>query len=434
MRTLAAYIDDQHIGTLGEGNDLWRFEYDDAWRSSDDGFDLSPALSRSKRLHEDGGSDRPVQWYFDNLLPEEEMRVVVSKQAAIKGDDAFALLGYLGAESAGSLVLLPPGTPLPARGSLEPLPDAQLCARIKDIPRKALGAAAPKRMSLAGAQEKLLVVYRNGELFEPVGSEPSTHILKPNHQSDDYAASVINEYVTMTLAGELGLAVPPVHRRYTPEPVYIIERFDRYGDAGGTKRRQIIDACQLLNKSRLWKYHGAGLETLNGIVERCGNRAATRQRLYIWLVFNLLVANNDNHLKNLSFTVGPDGIALAPHYDMLSTGTYLTKAFADERATWPGVDLAIPLEGARKFGEVTRESVLAAAVTLGLTRAIGARFLDRMAAALPRALAAIEARLLEENTRLPAAAAPFLAGEMRVVRTIRHVTVPAMLERVAAPG
>src|SRR5882724_13006370 len=75
-------------------------------------------------------------------------------------------------------------------------------------------------------------------------SEPSTHILKPNHLSDDYPASVINEYFVMSLARSLGLPVPPVFRRYTPEPVYIIERFDRLVDnTGRTQRRHIIDAC-----------------------------------------------------------------------------------------------------------------------------------------------------------------------------------------------
>jgi len=118
-------------------------------------------------------------------------------------------------------------------------------------------------MSLAGAQNKLLVVLRDGALFEPMGSEPSTHILKPNHVSDDYPASVINEYLVMSLAHKLGLQVPPVFRRYTPEPVYIVERFDRTVDATGHRhRRHIIDACQLLNKSRAFKYKTATLQTL----------------------------------------------------------------------------------------------------------------------------------------------------------------------------
>jgi serine/threonine-protein kinase HipA len=140
-------------------------------------------------------------------------------------------------------------------------------------------------MAAAGAQNKLPVVYKDNELYEPVGSEPSTHILKPNHLGDDYAASVINEYVVMSVAANLGLRVPPVFRRYTPEPVYIVERFDRYvDDAGQAQRRHIIDACQLLIKSRSFKYRSATLGTLAEIVSYCRNKAATRLQLYVWLM------------------------------------------------------------------------------------------------------------------------------------------------------
>src|ERR1700737_47000 len=118
MRKLIAYLNGRHVGTLSEGSDLWSFEYDPQWVSAPDSFDLSPALTRSQLVHQDGGSERPVQWYFDNLLPEEQMREAVSKEAKINGDDAFALLEYLGAESAGSLVLLPPDKDVNEPGNL----------------------------------------------------------------------------------------------------------------------------------------------------------------------------------------------------------------------------------------------------------------------------------------------------------------------------
>ena len=68
MRTLAVLLNDDRVGTLHESNDLWSFEYDEQWAKGPDAFDLSPALSRATVRHEDGASDRPVQWYFDNLL------------------------------------------------------------------------------------------------------------------------------------------------------------------------------------------------------------------------------------------------------------------------------------------------------------------------------------------------------------------------------
>lgn len=431
MRKLIAYLNGRAVGTLAEGNDLWTFEYDREWAGLSDSFDLSPALPRSQLQHEDGGSERPVQWYFDNLLPEEQLREAISKEANIHGDDAFALLEYLGAESAGSLVLLPPGQNANEPGGLRPLSDEELAQRIRNLPRATLSSGAPKRMSLAGAQNKLLIVYRDGALFEPVGSEPSTHILKPNHLSDDYPASVINEYLVMSLARSLDLSVAPVLRRYTPEPVYIVERFDRPIDnTGHTQRRHIIDACQLLNKSRSFKYQTATLQTLAQIVGYCRNRVITRLSLYRWLVFNLLLANTDNHLKNLSFLVSAAGIELAPAYDLLSTGTYHTRVFAHERANWPAVDLAIELPGATTLATVSRESVLSAGEILGLPRRLGERELDRLTRGLLPALNALEQRIERENADYPEPVRVFLGGETRLLRTIKHVIVEDMLQRL----
>ena len=435
MRTLVATLNGRPVGTLREGDDLWSFEYDPAWIEAPDGFDLSPALARKRGVHQDGGSDRPVQWYFDNLLPEEQLREVVSREAGIRGDDAFALLEYLGAESAGSLVLRPPGQPEGVPGGLQPLADAELSRRIRNLPRVALSHGAPKRMSSAGVQHKLLVVFRGDGLYEPIGDEPSTHLLKPNHVDSDFPASVINEYLVMRLADRLGMVVPRVWRRYTPEPVYIVERFDRRLDsAGHTQRQHIIDACQLLNKARQFKYRGATLQTLGELVMHCRNRANARLRLYLWLVFNVLVANHDNHLKNLSFTVDAEGIAIAPAYDLLSTGTYHTRALAERRADWPKVELAIALPDATTFGTVSRESLLRAGEALGLPRRIGERELDRLVAALPGALDALVQGIAAENEHAPRDVRPFLAGEMRVLRTIQHLVVPDMLARAALRG
>ena len=433
MRVLNAWLNDQQVGTLREGEDLWQFEYTTEWMEAPKGFDLSPALSRVNGLHQDGGTLRPVQWYFDNLLPEESLREALLKESGIKGGDAFALLEYLGAESAGSLVLLAPGVPPPVGGGLKPLPDAELSQRIRDLPRQSLSTGAPKRMSVAGAQHKLLVVYRDEQLYEPVGNEPSTHLLKPDHLGDDYASSVINEYAMQRLGAMLGLGSPPVYRRYVPEPVYLIERFDRMTDAQGqTRRLHVIDACQLLNKSRNYKNTSASLQTLADCIAQCRGRAAARLYLYRWLVFNLLVGNDDNHLKNVSFMVSAEGVDLAPPYDMLATSVYRTKALADERATWPEVDLMIPLPGATKFSQVTRQAVLEAGGILGLNRRIGERELNTMATALPKALAAVRAGIEAENQHYPAPARVFLAGEQRLLLAVERLLVPFMLERVNA--
>ncbi len=102
-------------------------------------------------------------------------------------------------------------------------------------------------MSLAGAQHKLAVVIEDGKLYEPVGARASTHILKPDHPDEDYPHSVINEWFSMSLAKAMGLAVPAVEMRSVPEPIYLIERFDREKVDGQWQRstRSMLASCSI---------------------------------------------------------------------------------------------------------------------------------------------------------------------------------------------
>lgn len=67
-RVLEVLLDGQRrVGLLHENDDVWRFDYDPAWAQAPDGFDLAPGLPCSTLIHLDGATQRPVQWYFDNL-------------------------------------------------------------------------------------------------------------------------------------------------------------------------------------------------------------------------------------------------------------------------------------------------------------------------------------------------------------------------------
>lgn len=442
MRSLNVYAVNRLVGQLQEGEDLWRFEYNIDWAQASDGFDLAPGLPRKTLKHADGGTVRPVQWFFDNLLPEELLRQAVSKEAGIKGEDAFALLQYLGAESAGSLTLLPPEEALPSASTLRDLPNEQLSARITKLPGSTLTANAPKRMSLAGAQHKLLVVYHEGRLYEPEGAMPSSHILKPNHpDTDSYPASVVNEYLTMRLAKAVGLPVPEVHMLYVPEPVYVIQRFDRVltgtsppgaRPALNVQRKHLIDACQLLNRSRAFKHSGASIQALKDIIEATTNKASTRLSLFRWLVFNIAMANDDCHLKNLSFFLSSEGVQLAPHYDLLATGAYYTRAFANEKATWADVRMAIPLGKAHFFSNITAQMVLDAGLALGVPEVSARRILKEVTTRLPEALGKESAKIRKLQAMAPQAASVYVGAQERLLRVVEHIVLKEMLERLRA--
>jgi serine/threonine-protein kinase HipA len=438
-RRLEVTANEQLVGHLRERDDLWEFEYAADWSSSLQGFDLSPALPRTELLHADGASNRPVQWYFDNLLPEEVLRTVLAKEADVPAEDAFGLLAYFGAESAGSLVLRDPEKPLSTERGLKPLPLAELSQRITNLPKASLTKDAPKHMSLAGAQHKLLVVLDGDKLFEPLPGTPSTHILKPDHLGDDYPASVMNEYFTMRLADAVGLRVPAVRRIYVPQPVYIVERFDRTraSAAAEVQRRHVIDTCQLLNKSRAFKYTAANLDTLAQAIDLCRSKAAARVQIYNWLVFNILAGNADNHLKNISFLIDPEGINLAPAYDLLCTAVYDTKALANERAHWPATPFVLSLGEATTFADVTRAHALAAGRALGLAAATAQRQLDRLIKAIPtEAVKLVDKIHLELERDIaaspdPAATRNHVGGERRMLDAARYIVVNDMAKRLA---
>lgn len=418
---------------MREVNDLWSFQYADAWLDDPQGFALSPHLPLAAESLLDGASRRPVQWYFDNLLPEEGQRALLAADAGLDAADAFGLLAWYGAESAGAVTLLLPGAAPQTSEPLRPLADDALQARIRQLPRAPLTHAAIKRMSLAGAQHKLALVLQDGALFEPAGATPSTHILKPDHPDTDYPHSVINEWFVMRLAGRLGLDVPAVHRRYVPSPVYLIERFDRIVDARGWHRRHVIDACQLLGLGRGFKYSQGSMGSLAALANACRSPAVARARLFGWLVFNVLVGNSDAHLKNLGFLVSHEGVQLAPFYDLLSVAAYDTPAF-DKRG-WPAqTRLAWPVLGVRHFSDIDRALLLEAGAVLNLAKGTAGRLLDNLCNRAVQEAEALYAEVETENARIVHARPDLsaaLAGESRCLRTILHTVIKEMAKQIA---
>lgn len=431
-RSLRALINQTEVGTLREVSGLWSFRYSEAWLNDSQRFALSPHLPLTTAPLLDGATRRPVQWYFDNLLPEEGQRRLLAGDADLDVADAFGLLAWYGAESAGSITLLPPERPLPEDEPLHPLTDHALENRIRQLPKAPLTHGAVKRMSLAGAQHKLAVVLQDEELYEPAGSTPSTHILKPDHPDDDYPHSVINEWFVMRLAKRLGLEVPAVHRRYVPSPIYLIDRFDRFSGRNGWQRRHVIDACQLLGLDRSFKYSQGSMENLAALANACRSPAVARTRLFSWLVFNVLTGNSDAHLKNLSFMVSHEGIQLAPFYDLLSVACYDSPAF--DRKAWPEQSqLAWPILGVQHFSDITRPLLLEAGAALNLSKGTATRLLDKLHQRIVPETEALYAEVETENARLIAERPELgitLTGESRCLRTILHTVVKEMVRQI----
>ena len=174
------------------------------------------------------------------------------------------------------------------------------------------------------------------------------------------------------------------------------------------------------------------MENLVAIANACRSPAVARTRLFSWLVFNVLTGNGDAHLKNLSFLVSHEGIALAPHYDLLSTACYDSPAFGQQG--WPDQSrLAWPLLEVERFGELTKNHLLAAGAAMRIEKATAMRLLEQVrgrisdsAQDLYRSIEAENAGLIAQRPELAAS----FAGELRCLRAIVYNVINEMTSRL----
>jgi serine/threonine-protein kinase HipA len=157
-----------------------------------------------------------------------------------------------------------------------------------------------------------------------------------------------NEFLCMRLASLVGIEVASVRLTHLPEPVLIIERFDRItsSDFKTVERLHVIDGCQALGLSPAMKYEkpfgvsrdvkhirdGASLPMLFKLLKLSSQPALDRLKLLRWVIFQVLIGNTDAHAKNLSFFYGPDGLRLAPAYDLVCAPAFASVALDDEYA------------------------------------------------------------------------------------------------------
>lgn len=324
-RRLVVYLGEREVGALvraEQAEDGFSFAYTDAWLTDPDAFGISLSLPRVRDL-----DPRRARRFFANLLPEANVRALVCRRLGISDGNDFALLEAIGGECAGALTILPEGAP-PSQGAAEyePLPSEtllELSRGYEALP--AVDGRGRVRLSLAGAQDKLPVLEKGGRFFLPLGSSPSSHIIKfPNRSFKHLPA---NE----TLLSELGrrVGLPVAKARWQPlgaEGLCVVERYDRIRAEDGTIRRlHQEDLCQALGVASISKYEQEGGPSFAGCVDVVREHSleplSDTRALFRWAAFNVIAGNADGHAKNLSL-LHDDGWRLAPFYDLVCTRAY----------------------------------------------------------------------------------------------------------------
>lgn len=164
--------------------------------------------------------------------------------------------------------------------------------------------------SLGGARPKASVVNTDGQLW--IAKFPS---VRDEHDVGAW------EMVVHTLAQACGLNVPrSLARRFaSPHHTFLVERFDRTLD----NRRQHFASAMTLTGHQDGDDAASGasyLDIARVLIDHGAQTDADLRELWSRMVFNLLVSNCDDHLRNHGFLLVPQqGWRLSPAYDMNPT-------------------------------------------------------------------------------------------------------------------
>lgn len=326
---IGVWLFDQPVGTLSLVGGRLSFQYGHDWLAQPN----AGALSQSLPLGPDVFDDRQCRAFFAGLLPEGNLRRLIAQQCQVSSQNDFALLSAIGGECAGAITFVPQGQPTATaeQASVEWLDEPQLMALLDELPRRPMLAGRDGvRLSLAGAQDKLPVVFDGQRIGLPTGGQPSTHILKPAIASVE--DSVPNEGFCLALAQAMGLPTAQAQIFVVQgREVLLVARYDRrVGVDGHPVRIHQEDFCQALGVVPEMKYQNEGGPDLKACFDllRKATRPSAPQvlRLLDAVVFNALIGNHDAHAKNFSLLYADQGKnaapTLAPLYDMLCTAVY----------------------------------------------------------------------------------------------------------------
>jgi serine/threonine-protein kinase HipA len=123
------------------------------------------------------------------------------------------------------------------------------------------------------------------------------------------------ELVTHRLAVSAGIVVPEARPLRVPESPYttfLVKRFDRSARGG---RLAFVSAMTLTQRAD-GEAGASYLELVDLLQSRGANTQADCEQLFRRVVFNILVHNTDDHLRNHGFFIGEQGLRLSPAYDM----------------------------------------------------------------------------------------------------------------------
>lgn len=340
-----------------KGRDSASFEYAEEWLANSARFALEPALTLSmhsfhtmpgRSLFGAFGDSAPDRW-GRILIQRNELRQAREENRARRTLlEADYLLGVGDIARMGALRFsTEEGGPFLAAGDAAQIPPL---VRLSELLTAAMqvssdgGTDADLKLllapgsSLGGARPKASIIDRDGSLA----------IAKfPRH--DDIDRVILWEAVALTLAHDSGINT--AHWRIEPigeHPVLVLRRFDRHGE----NRVPFLSAMSMIDAADNEEH--SYLEIADALRRYGAKPEEDLAELWRRIVFNILIANTDDHLRNHGMLYDPagGGWRLSPAYDLNPTPIEIKQRYlslAIDEADNTG-DIALALSVAKQFG------------------------------------------------------------------------------------
>ena len=325
METLNVYLLGKLAGFLNSEKGTLSFRYIEDYLQDPSAIPLSFKLPLQKEPFD----NQTTSVFFDNLLPPEVVRKRLDKILHLSRHNIFGFLKAIGGDCAGAVSLYPDKTNETIwvnQPSLRELTNEEAIEILTQLPKRPLNLGRDNgfRITITGAQDKLVACVKDNKILLPLYGEVSTHIIKP--PISDYPNSVFNEFFCMRLAEKLGFPAPHCDIIYFDNiPYYCVTRYDRKKNNSKVSRLHQEDFCQLLSVDAEKKYENEGGPTIPQcfkLIKKMHVGFAGQLDFLRRIIFNYLIGNGDAHAKNFSVLYSGKNTKLAPVYDLLCTEIY----------------------------------------------------------------------------------------------------------------
>lgn len=337
--------DVRDVGVLAEDRSGVWFEFDPAFARGS--LEISPLrlpLARGGLVAHRVTDGAPIPGVFNDARPEGWGLRLLHRAFQALGRPVSSVspleeLAFLGANTMGALVFEPCSGPVGTLDDAVAL--AQLAAHAQSVWDDRVAVVLPELLRAGGpsggARPKALVGLRRdggagvrfGEGALPEGWE--AWLVKFPTRADDADVGG-REAAWMCMAAEAGVEVPQV--RVVPiEGVggaFAVRRFDR---PGGPRRVHMLSAAGALDAD--FRSPVADYSHLMRATQRiCAGDQSQVLAMFRRAVFNVAAVNEDDHLKNFAWLVGPDGRwRVSPGFDL----TYAPRPYGERWTTVAGV-------------------------------------------------------------------------------------------------